>query len=118
MRPLFALSLLLGLGACVSWRRDPHALNGPIPRRQPLQIWSGNHPLVVHGVQVRGDSLRAVPRWKPPDCDTCAVFLALPTIDSVRVRRPAPVRTGLLGAVLAVCLFITIGIAGYGGPSS
>ena len=112
------LAVLVCLSACTTWRRDPDILNRPIPRRQPLQIWSGNRALVAHGVEVQGDSIRAVPRWKPPECDTCAHFFTIPAIDSVRSRHPSPIRTGILVAVLAAWVYITIGFSGYGGPGS
>jgi hypothetical protein len=112
------LAVLVVLGGCTTWRRDPDALKSPIPQRQPVQIWSDSRALVAHGVEIQGDSIRAVPRWKPPACDTCARFFAISAIDSVRVRHPSPIRTGVLAVVLAAWAYITIGLAGYGGPSS
>ena len=112
------VGLLIVVAACTTWRRDADVLGAPIPARRPVQIWSGNRALVAHGVQVRGDSLRAVPRWKPPGCDTCARYFPLPAIDSVRVRQTSTVRTGALVAVLLAWVYVTAGIAGAGGPGS
>src|SRR5689334_11848570 len=82
-RPLAALLALLALvaGGCTTWRRDLHALTPPIPMRRPLQIWTGNQSYVVHGVQLRGDSVRTVARWKSPECDSCSRFFARSAID-------------------------------------
>ena len=110
--------LALATGACTTWRRDPNALTVPIPSRRPLQIWSGNTSLVAHGVEVRGDSVRAVPRWRPPECDSCARFFALPAIDSVRIHAISPARTTALGMLLLAWVYVAMGIAGYGGPGS
>ena len=110
--------LALFVTACTTWRRDDAVLRAPVPERRPVQIWSSGRSLAAHGLLVRGDSLRAVPRWKPPDCDTCARFFALAAIDSARVRRISPVRTAVLLAVLAAWAYVTAGIAGTGGPGS
>jgi len=75
-------------------------LDAPLPQRQPVQIWSGGRALTVHGVVVRGDSVRAVPRWKSPTCDTCAILYSRRAIDSVKVKVFSPVRTGLLVSFL------------------
>jgi hypothetical protein len=40
----------------------------------------------VHGVLVVGDSVTAVPFIRPPDCDSCALRVALHDVDSVQVR--------------------------------
>jgi predicted small secreted protein len=112
--------LLFGwvLAGCTAWRRDDHALRPPIPQRRPLQIWSGRQSLTTHGVEMRGDSLRAVPRWKPPTCDSCARFYAIAAIDSVRVRRFSAPKTTVLIAVLVALGYLTAGLAGAGGPGS
>ena len=109
---------LVVVAGCTTWRRDADILEAPIPNRQPVQIWSGNRALVAHGVQIHGDSVRAVPRWKPPECDSCARYYALTAIDSVRVHHVAPVQTGALIAVLLALLHMTAGFAGAGGPGS
>jgi hypothetical protein len=110
--------LALLVTACTAWRRDASILGASVPERRPVQIWSGGQSLTAHGLEVRGDSLRAVPRWKRPDCDSCARFFALAEIDSTRVRRISPVRTAVLVAVLGAWVYVTAGIAGAGGPGS
>jgi hypothetical protein len=112
------VTLIVSVSACTTWRRDPQPFNAAIPHRKPMQIWAAEQALTAHGIEVEGDSIRAVPRWKPPDCDTCAQYFRLADIDSVRVRRPSPFRTALLGAALAAWVYVTIGFAGYGGPGS
>jgi hypothetical protein len=117
-RALPVIMLACQLAGCNAWRRDDRALRAPIPTRRPLQIWSGQRGFDVHGVVIRGDSLRAVPRWKPPECDSCARFYALVAIDSTRVRRFSPLRTGVLVAIISTLVVLTAGIAGAGGPGS
>jgi hypothetical protein len=96
------------LSACTGWRGSASVLDGPIPQRQSLQLWSGGRALTVHGVTVRGDTVRAVPGWRPPTCDTCAVYYSRASIDSVRVRVSAPLRTALLVTSLVVAAIFGI----------
>ena len=105
----------VALAGCTAWSRDDRALQPPIPTRRPLEIWSGGHSLVAHGVQVYEDSVRAVPRWRPPECDSCLRRYALATIDSVRVRRFSPVRTGILLGLFALLSSLTYGFSDPGG---
>ena len=66
----------------------------------------GGRSVVAHGVERRGDSIRAIPRWRPPTCDSCALWFPLTGIDSVRTRRYSAGRTfGLMGGA-AVALMI------------
>jgi hypothetical protein len=76
-----------------------------------VQLWSGGRAITVHGVTIRGDSVRAVPRWKPPSCDTCALSYSRAAIDSVRVRVPAPLRTALLATSLIGAAIFAIYVA-------
>ena len=113
----FAVICCCGLlSACGAWRGSTSALDGPIPQRQALQIWSQGRVVTVHGVSLRGDSVRAVPRWKSPTCDTCAIYYVRTAIDSVRVREPAPLRTALL--VTSLFGAGTFAIYGASGPWS
>jgi hypothetical protein len=112
------VGLLVAVAGCTTWRRDADVLTAPIPNRRPVQIWSGNRALVAHGVQIHDDSVRAVPRWKPPECETCARYLTLRAIDSVRVHRVSAVRTGALIAVVVGLLYLTAGLGSGGGPGS
>ena len=103
------------LAGCTAWRRDERALQPPIPNRRPLEIWSGGRSLVAHGVQIHDDSIRVVPRWRPPECDSCVRRYALATIDSVRVRRFSPVRTGVLLGIFALLSYFTNAFRDPGG---
>jgi hypothetical protein len=116
--PLFVAQMMLALSACVTWRASSTALTEPSPRRRPLQLWSVGRGSVVHGVVVQGDSVRAVPRWKPPECDSCAVYYSLHAIDSVRVHTPAPIRTTILVTLLVGSLYLALSMIGFGGPGS
>lgn len=106
------------LAACGAWRRDGAVLSRPVPQRQPIQIWSGSRAFVTHGVRVQGDSVRAVPRWKPPDCDSCARYFELSAIDSVRTRRVSVTRTAVLASLLASVLYLSVEFSDFGGPGS
>src|SRR5436190_24203097 len=112
---LAAVLVIVMLAGCTAWSRDDRALEPPIPHRRPLEIWSGGHSLVAHGVQIHDDSIRAVPRWRSPECDSCVRRYALAAIDSVRVRRFSPVRTGILVSIFALLSYFTYGFRDAGG---
>jgi hypothetical protein len=103
---LIVATCLMG---CTAWRLDEDWLSAPVPVRKPLEIWSEGRGAVVHGVQQRGDTVRAVARWRPPECDTCAIFFPFSSIDSVRTRRFSSGRTiGLVAAATAVLLIYSL----------
>jgi hypothetical protein len=108
----------MAVTACTTWRRRDDVLTQPVPERQHLQLWTGRQGHSLHGVVVRGDSIRAVPRWKPPQCDSCAVVLARVAVDSVRVRVSSPVQTVALLTVLYAFVYIGVQFHGVGGPGS
>jgi hypothetical protein len=72
--------------------------------------------MVVHGVRVVGDSVWAVPYWKPPDCDSCTVRIARSAIDSVRTHTTDDVRSavavGVVAVLLGIVLWLFSGLAG------
>jgi len=106
----WTLALLIGMTAmgCQRWRVDSQATAQPVPERRRFEIWMGRQSQVVHGVQVRGDSIRAVPYWRPPACDSCAVYFQRAAIDSIRVQKVDNLRTGL-----AVGLATAMMVVGY-----
>jgi len=108
MNVTLTASALLGLALvnCTSWQRDDAVLSAPVPRREAVEVWSHGHSLAAHGLEVRGDSLRAVPRWKAPDCDSCAHWFALRAVDSVRVRRVSAMRTLLLLGIVGAFVYM------------
>jgi len=112
------VGLIVLAAGCTTWRRAPGVLDAPLPERYPIQIWTGSHSLIAHGVRLQGDTVRAVPRWKPPACDSCATYFARPAIDSVRVHRFSYVRTGLLLTTFGVLIYLGRDIGSIGGPSS
>lgn len=112
------LLVTMSVTACTTWRRRDDALRRPVPERQHLQLWTGRQGHSLHGVVVRGDSIRAVPRWKPPRCDSCAVLFARAAVDSVRIRVSSPVRTVALLTILAAFVYIGSQAGGVGGPGS
>jgi hypothetical protein len=106
LSPIFAATCLAG---CTGWRLAPGRLDAPVPNRQPLEIWVEGRNAVVHGVQVRGDTVRAVPQQRPPECESCAIFFPTSAIDSVRERRLSAGRTVGVVIVAALALGIYIG---------
>ena len=102
---LAVTSCAMSLG-CATWRRQDAGLDEPFAPRQRVEIWSRGRPITVHGVTVRGDSVRVVPHWYSPTCDSCVLYYSRATIDSVRVRVPAPDRTVVLATLIgAITVF-------------
>jgi hypothetical protein len=52
--------------------------------RQEIEIWRGSQVITLHGVHVFEGSIRGVPLWRPPDCDSCLIAVPLESIDSLR----------------------------------
>jgi len=109
---LLCSSALLG---CTTWQRSAQGLDTSFAPRQSVQLWSVGHAISGHGVRVSGDSVRLVPSWQAPSCDSCARYYSLAHIDSVRTRGAAPVRTGLLAAFLSTLGILAI-YAATSGP--
>jgi hypothetical protein len=61
----------------------------------------------VHGVTIEGDSVRAVPFFRPPNCDSCAIRVALRDVDSVQVEVANP-RANLIGGLLMISLALLL----------
>lgn len=53
--------------------------------RTQVQVWQGERVTLLHGVALESDTLRGVPFTQSPTCDSCAVRIALETVDSLRV---------------------------------
>lgn len=105
------------LTGCHYWLNDPAALTQPIPERDRVEIWTRGQSYEAHGVRTRGDSLRFVPYWRPPDCDSCATILPLAAVDSIRVQRPDETRTAitavLVTAYVAFSFWVMVTFSGY-----
>jgi hypothetical protein len=116
-RCVWYAALLAAAVGCQRWQLDSSALTTPQPDRRQLEIWSQGHATVVHGFRLQGDTVIAVPYWKRPDCDSCAVRFARVLIDSVRVQAPDNVRsTASLGAgvvFFVVVLWLYRGLLGF-----
>jgi hypothetical protein len=110
-------ALLAATLGCQRWQLDSSALATPQPDRRQLEIWSQGHATVVHGLRLHGDTVVAVPYWKPLDCDSCAARFARGLIDSVRVQAPDNVRSATsLGAgvvFFVVVLWLYRGLLGF-----
>ena len=55
--------------------------------------------------------MRAVPYWRPPDCDSCVIYFQRSAIDSIRVQRVDNLRTGALVGAFAVIVTAFIVVA-------
>jgi len=84
-----------------------------------FELWTRGHAYEVHALRMFGESLVAVPFWKPPSCDTCSIRLSLAEIDSVRVEKDAPgktiVLTTVLLAVTLYCVALITALSALGG---
>jgi len=58
------------LGACHTWVTDRQALGRPFPERARVLLWVRGEDHESHGVRVRGDTVYAVPYWRPSGCDS------------------------------------------------
>jgi hypothetical protein len=111
-RPI-AVLLAFTVTACTFWHRDEGLLADSLATRDRVQIWIGTTAHDVHGVVVRGDSLTAVPFWKPPDCDSCRVAFARADVDSVRAVQVSggTVLIASVALIALVILYFTRGLA-------
>ncbi len=112
MRRRVLLALLAASAAfsagCQRWQLDPQALSEAQPERRRLEVWSGGQRILAHGVEVVGDSVRVVPYWRPPRCDSCVRWLARSAVDSVRVRTTDDLLTALAAGAGAVLLVLAL----------
>ena len=83
---VITISLFSLLASCESWRGHAGVLERSLEPRAQIRLWARGAVHQVHGVRVVGDSVTAVPFIRPPDCDSCALHVALRDIDSVQVR--------------------------------
>lgn len=79
-------SMLLCAPGCNGWYGRRAALSPPPDTREQVRLWVHGQAYQVHAVRVSGDSVTAVPFFRPPACDSCALRFALRDIDSVQVR--------------------------------
>jgi hypothetical protein len=111
-----ALAGLCLVNACgAGWQREEVAPRGELPRRQQVQVWTGQRSRVLHGVRLGPDSLTGVPFHLPPDCDRCRVALPRAAVDSIRLgnQERGALRSLALGYVAvgaaAVLLYFSVG---------
>lgn len=93
------------LTACAGWQRSVLLPAESLPPRARRQIWVGRTAHEVHSVVVRGDSISAVPVWRPPECDSCRIAFALAEVDSLRAP-DVHSEVVVIGGVLLVALLI------------
>ena len=106
----WVLPLLIGVTAsgCQRWHLDSEVVTRPLSERHRLEIWTATGRHEVHGVRLQGDSVRAVPYWRPPSCDSCALYFPRSTIDSIRVQKVDQFRTGVALVAVVVELWVII----------
>jgi len=108
----------LGASACTFWYPKPNALQAPVPAHRAVQVWSGGKSYDLHDVTVQRDTVRGSTNWTTLECDTCVVALAVPAVDSVKVKRVSIPATMLFSlTALATITFVAIR-ASLGGPGS
>jgi hypothetical protein len=112
-----SLAALMSFGmalGCSTWRRNAQGIDTSFAPRESVQLWSAGRAISGHGVRVTGDSVRLVPAWQSPGCDSCARHYQRANIDSVRTRVAAPVRTAALATVLSALFILSIYFATSG----
>jgi hypothetical protein len=80
------LCLALALSGCTTWQGRPGALAVPVARRDQVRLWVHGEKYQVHGLRISRDSVIAVPFFRDPDCDSCALRFARSAVDSVQAR--------------------------------
>ncbi len=96
----------LSTSACATWQGRAHVLESGLEQRDQVRVWVRGEGHQVHGVQVRGDSVTAVPFIRPPTCDSCALRFALTDIDSVQVRATDWRRSLVAAIILAPVVYL------------
>lgn len=121
-RSTLVLAGLCLLAGCNGWggARPVSAIPTPVAATDRLQVWSHGEAHELHAVSITTDSLRGIPWWNPPECDSCRVTLARADIDSVRVRGSDGGNTGVLALLLVPVVFVAyfvMAFVGEGGGS-
>ena len=106
-----ALALATTLSACTFWHRNDARLAEPLAPRDRVQIWTGTTAHDVHSVVLQGDSLTAIPSWKPPDCDSCRLAFARADVDSVRAVQVSG-EAVLIGGIAVIGLLVLYLVGG------
>jgi hypothetical protein len=109
------LALPLGaavtLAACTAWYNRPGAMKHDFARREQAEVWVRGRRHQVHAIRITPDSLVAVPYFRSPACDSCAVRFALRDVDSIRVRGTSTGRSIVAGIVAAGYLYLLVQIS-------
>ena len=108
------LAAAVALGACTAWYNRPGTLQHGFAQREQAEVWVHGRRHQVHAVRVTADSLVAVPYFRSPGCDRCAVRFALRDVDSIRVRGTSVSRSIVAGVVAAGYLYLLIQISRIG----
>jgi hypothetical protein len=90
----------VAIGCGAGWRQPATLSPGPMPSRQQVQVWSGDHARRWHAVAVTEDSISGVPFTESPTCPACRVAIARTAVDSVRLGNPVAGFWKTVGLVL------------------
>jgi hypothetical protein len=93
-RSLVVAGLCLVNACGAGWHRVEVGPEGELPKRQQVQVWTGQGSRVLHALRLGPDSLTGVPFHLPPDCDSCRVAVPSGTVDSIRLAARNVERSG------------------------
>ncbi len=87
LRNVICAGALAAATACTTaWHREPIATLAGLEEHDQAEVWVGGQAQLLRGIQVRGDTLFAVPYYSALDCRDCGVRIRLSSVDSVRYR--------------------------------
>jgi len=107
------LAALLASG-CAEWQRLPELSPDTLPQRRQIQVWSGGRVRLLHAVRIGADSIAGVPFQLPPSCDSCRVAIPVASVDSLRWGNQEAPAMVLIGAGIAVFLFLVAQLSHLG----
>lgn len=111
------IAALFLIVACSSFSRGTPVdqLPTPLPERDRVEVWSGGASRQLHAVSLDADTLRGVPWWMDPHCDSCRVAIPRAAVDSVRTLHYASGETGAFLLILAPIIAIALFVKGFSG---
>ncbi len=120
MRLAVTCGVTFALAACQSWgnSRSLDALPEQPAERDRYELWAAGQPHELHALKMDGDTIRGVPWWKDPKCDSCQVAIARVSVDSVRVRTFDGGETGILVSLLILISIPVMFVIGMSGDNS
>lgn len=114
---ILAVALVL-ISGCTSWHRVPAGLQATLPHRERREIWVRDQMATVRGIEVHGDTLRAVPVGRTGGCGGCTVYWLISAIDSVRAPKADAAKTLRAGGVMLLIAGALYGLRRINCPSN